>query len=273
MAFNAIRRALGTLGDAAVGKASDAAKDQSPGDHEAPGPSSPQFAEMYRSIDAAFTDAKDNSSPASFMAMRANRDAGWTRHGAQAGMNEPTRGRQGDYERQVMSAAPYRAHMAAADEAPEVDKEALFTAAREAMRESHSPYSQFPVGAAILSESRRDLLRLQRRERLLSRGLVRGDVGHRPHGPRRRPKDTGDRRCRREDGGHHTVRRLPSAHPRIRIGGHRGASLRRARGRGIRNARRSPAAGVLAGTRLGARRRRPIFGRTRAHIPLHAPCL
>ena len=35
------------------------------------------------------------------------------------------------------------------------DLGALFTAAREAMGKSHSPYSKFPVGAAILTEDGR----------------------------------------------------------------------------------------------------------------------
>lgn len=149
MAFNAIRRALGTLGDAAAGKAPDGAKDEASADDAASLPS-PQFAEMYRSIDAAFISDKEKSGPSSFLAARAGRDAGWTAHGANERMSKPANGRQAEYERRVMSAAPYRAMTRARGE---VDPETLFAAAREAMRESHSPYSQFPVGAAILSES------------------------------------------------------------------------------------------------------------------------
>jgi cytidine deaminase len=156
MAFNAIRRVLGTIGEAASGKASDVAREKPQGKEDAIAAASPQFAEMYRSIDAAFGEAK--GPPAPFMAVRAERDAGWASPEARGGVSKPVLSSVVDRERQIMSAAPYRALKLVTDEAPAREgadsvPARLFAAARQAMRQSHSPYSEFPVGAAIMSES------------------------------------------------------------------------------------------------------------------------
>jgi cytidine deaminase len=156
MAFNAIRRVLETIGEAASGKASDVAREKPQGKEDSIAAPSPQFAEMYRSIDAAFTEAK--GPPAPFMAVRAERDAGWASQEARGGVSNPVRAPKIDRERQIMSAAPYRALKLVGEESParegaETVPARLFGAARQAMRQSHSPYSEFPVGAALISES------------------------------------------------------------------------------------------------------------------------
>jgi cytidine deaminase len=156
MAFNAIRRVLETLGEAASGKIPDAAKEHPRTDEHAAGAAPPPFAEMYRSIGAAFAEPKDAAALPSFLAARASRDAGWSSRKAGEGRTDPSRSGGPEYERQVMSAAPYcTLPIGGADMRREVmaDPAALFAAARNAMRQSHSPYSTFPVGAAILSES------------------------------------------------------------------------------------------------------------------------
>jgi len=139
MAFNAIRRALGSLGDHASGNVPGSSQEIPSGDAASV---NPHFAEMYRSIDAAFTGPKTADAPASFLAARAERDAGWTAE------TDTSR----DEEREIMSAAPYRAVVTSLRQNVKPDSAALFGAARDAMRQSHSPYSQFPVGAAILAE-------------------------------------------------------------------------------------------------------------------------
>ena len=119
MAFNALRRVFSSLGDAASARHPDATNEQPHLDLDKAGATSPQFAEMYRSIDTAF--AEPQAPAASFVAMRAQRDHGWT---------------SGERREAVMA-----------------DPAELFAAARKAMRQAHAPYSAFPVGAAILSES------------------------------------------------------------------------------------------------------------------------
>ena len=158
MAFNAIRRVWETLGEAASGKASSVAQEKPLDKESAVDAAAPHFAEMYRSIDAAFTEPKPDS--VSFMAMRAKRDAGWNSRAeresvmAASAASKVLRARPSDAELRLMSAPPYRAIADDKVVAPPATKAAaLFDAARKAMRESHSPYSQFPVGAAILSES------------------------------------------------------------------------------------------------------------------------
>lgn len=155
MAFNAIRRVLETIGEAASGKAPDPAHDQPLDNQDALGEPPAHFAEMYRSI-AAFSEGKAGT----FLDARAERDAGRVAHGTGdvmfAAENRSSRARVGDRELRIMSAAPYSAlpaEKSMVSAATGANSARLFGAARKAMRESHSPYSQFPVGAAILSES------------------------------------------------------------------------------------------------------------------------
>ena len=63
-------------------------------------------------------------------------------------------------------------------DSPMSEYDTLIEAAKQARENSHAPFSNFQVGAALRAKSGKDLRRLQRRERQLRAHLLRRARGH-----------------------------------------------------------------------------------------------